>query len=179
MMFYRNKSGTPDCPVCKQPEVRDETRHRAIWPNPQREEIWKASVSSIDCWLNKVDTHPIIHSSIIKYLTNKGTTSLTIILEDSFSDLGASQDNIGWHNFTEGKLSTHFNNTQHTHYNSKESKHNSITWASRLIIRLLLMIHDQWTYWNDIVYKRNKDKLNRNEASALRVNLGAQLSIDT
>ena len=176
MMFHRNKSATPDCPVCKQPGVRDETRHQAVCPDPQRQEIWKDSVSTIDRWLHKVDTHPILHFSIIKYLLKKDTTTLTTILDGSLPELGISQDNIGWHNFTEGKLSLHFNNIQHIHYTSTDSKRNSISWVSGLIKRLLLIIHDQWVYRNDIVHKRDKDGLKRSEASALRVNIRAQLS---
>ena len=41
------------------------------------------------------------------------------------------------------------------------------------------MIHDQWTYRNDIVHKRDKDGLNKSEASALRVNIRGQLSLGT
>ena len=83
MLFYRNQSATPDCPVCKQSGVRDETRHQAVCPDSQRQEIWSNSVSTIDRWLHKVHTHPTLHSAIIKYLLSKDTSTLTTILKDS------------------------------------------------------------------------------------------------
>ena len=94
MLFYRNKSSSPDCPVYKLPGVRDETLRQAICSNPKRQEIWKEPVSTLDRWLCKVDTHPTLHSSIITYLLQKDTTSFKDILDDTLQDLGLSQDKI-------------------------------------------------------------------------------------
>ena len=38
-----------------------------------------------------------------------------------------------------------------------------MNWTASLISKLLLMIHTQWVYRNNIVHKRNKDGLKKKE----------------
>ena len=92
-----------------------------------------------------------------------------------FLPLSLSQDEIGWENFTEGKISKWFRVIQHSHYVKVESSKSSETWASKFIKRLLLILHDQWVHRNNIVHKRNKDGQKESTAAALRIKIRAQL----
>ena len=54
-----------------------------------------------------------------------------------------------------------------------------MTWASELISRLLLMIHTQWIYRNDIVHKRAKDGLNITESTTTNNTIINKLDLGT
>ncbi len=75
-----------------------------------------------------------------------------------FSELGAmsgkmlslarSQDKIGWRNFTEGHISTHFYDIQQFHLAMHSNCLTGTNWTKHFISRLLLITHSQWIYRN-------------------------------
>ena len=176
MLYKRKQSSSPYCPVCKHPNIEESTRHQALCRDTYRQQIWIDSVSHLDKWLAKVDTHPTLHYCITEYMLRKGTRSMRNILRGAeLLPLALSQDEIGWENFTEGKISKWFKIIQRGHYIKEESLRSSGTWTSKLIKRLLLILHDQWVHRNNIVHKRNKDGQKESTAAALRINIRAQL----
>jgi hypothetical protein len=59
-----------------------------------------------------------------------------------------SQDKIGWQNFMEGCISTHFYFIQHYHLALSGSYLNGSDWTKSLISKLLHITHLQWIYRN-------------------------------
>jgi len=62
--------------------------------------------------------------------------------------LAISQDKIGWRNFMEGCISTHFYFIQHYHLSLSGSYLNGSDWTKSLISKLLHITHMQWIYRN-------------------------------
>ncbi len=75
-----------------------------------------------------------------------------------FSELGAmsakmlalakSQDIIGWRNFTEGRISTHFYEIQQFHLAMHSSYLSGANWTKQFISRILHITHSQWIFRN-------------------------------
>lgn len=68
----------------------------------------------------------------------------------------------------EGKISQRFQIIQQQYYTIIESKLSGHKWASALISKLLIMIHKQWIYRNNVVYKRRKDGLKLEEGIRIK-----------
>ena len=60
--------------------------------------------------------------------------------------LAISQDKIGWRNFIEECISTHFYFIQHYHLALSGSYLNGADWTKSLISKLLHITHSQWIY---------------------------------
>jgi hypothetical protein len=68
--------------------------------------------------------------------------------------LASSQDKIGWRNFMEGCISTHFYFIQQYHLALSGSYLNGSDWTKSLISRLLHITHLQWIYRNFTVHNK-------------------------
>jgi hypothetical protein len=84
-----------------------------------------------------------------------------------FADMGAmsprvkalaqSQDKMGYRNFMEGYISTHFYEIQNLHLAMSSSFLNGADWAKQFISKILHVTHSQWIFYN--ISLRNKIKL--------------------
>ena len=108
-----NKWSHSKCPRCDQ---NNEDNSHVIPDGEARENLYE-NISTIDEWMEKYDTHPAIRHIFSKTLHDFGQTSFhynaSFILFDDASDMAtlirkaaAEQDEIGWLNTFEGKLST-------------------------------------------------------------------------
>jgi hypothetical protein len=83
--------------------------------------------------------------------------------------LAESQDKIGWRNFTEGSISTHFYDIQKFHLAMSNSYLNGTDWTKQFISKLLLLTHSQWIYCNILLHDRRQGYLcNKQAANLLR-----------
>jgi hypothetical protein len=57
--------------------------------------------------------------------------------------LAKSQDEIGWRNFMEGRISTHFYSMQHYHLTLSASYLNGGDWMKQFIMKILHLTHSQ------------------------------------
>ena len=78
------------------------------------------------------------------------------------------QDNIGWSNFMEGKISTLWQQVQETHIQQSNSMQLSSTWKLCTIMKLLTLVHGQWNIRNDILHEWNEQRLNVADAIQLQ-----------
>ncbi len=62
--------------------------------------------------------------------------------------LAESQDQIGWKNFTERRISTHFYEIQTFHLVMSSSFLNGTDWTKQFITKILQITHSQWIYQN-------------------------------
>ncbi len=79
-------------------------------------------------------------------------------MSPQFRALAASQDLIGWREFTEGHISIHFYAIQSFHltmscYLNRES------WTSQFISKLLQIMHSQWIFRNFSLHNKSNGYL--------------------
>ena len=91
-----------------------------------------------------------------KYLDARNTMSMTETLNevdyettDLELNLAKDHDNIGWQNFTEGRISKLYVEYQQSYYKTlKDCRRNATTWAVGLIENIFRIVHHQWTWQN-------------------------------
>ena len=88
-----------------------------------------------------------------------------------------TQDEIGWFNFMEGKITTEIRTLQHKHLISISSSIPIQTWITNFISQLLHVLHSQWLYRNEVVHRRTQDGLKRSEGAAIRIAIRVQLRL--
>ena len=88
-----------------------------------------------------------------------------------------TQDEIGWFNFMEGKITNEIRSFQHKYLISISSSISIHTWISKLISHLLHIIHSQWLYRNEVVHRKTQDGLKRSEGAAIRIAIRVQLRL--
>jgi hypothetical protein len=103
---------------------------------------------------NKTD--PEILYWIPKYILIRGDKPLLKMgcMSPQSKALACSQDLIGWRDFTEGYISTHFYEIQSFHLAMSSSYLNGKDWTKQLISKLLQITHSQWIYCNISLHDR-------------------------
>ncbi len=87
--------------------------------------------------------------------------------------LALSQDKIGWRNFTEGCISTHFYFIQHYHLALSGSYLNGSDWTKSLISKLLHITHSQWIYRNFTLHDKLCGYLHNKSLEDIKQTIGA------
>ena len=72
------------------------------------------------------------------------------------SQLAHSQDQIGWTQFLEGKISTEFRTTQETYLLGTEMTQTGIDWTREFVSKLIQIPHNQWIYHNVSLHDRER-----------------------
>ena len=78
-------------------------------------------------------------------------------MSPQFKALAASQDLIGWRDFTEGHISTHFYVIQSFHLAMSSSHLNGEDWIKQFIPRILQLTHSQWIFRNISLHDKHMD----------------------
>jgi hypothetical protein len=81
--------------------------------------------------------------------------------------LAESQDKIGWRNFTEGYISTHFYDILKFHVAMSNSYLNGTDWTKQFISKLLHLMHSQLIYCNILLHNRRQGYLYSKQAAEL------------
>ena len=120
-----------------------------ICPDKSRTKLLTKNVNDLMAWMSQDDqTDPEILYWIPKYILMRGDRPLSAIgfMSPQFKALAASQDLIGWRDFTEGHVSTHFYTIQSFHLAMSSSYLNSKDWTKQFISRILHITHSQWIF---------------------------------
>ena len=154
-------SGTPwpdeRCPNCGR---RETAARLLLCSNEDRTQLLLNNTDDLGQWLEKDGiTDQKLAYWIPKYILMWGNKP--------FADMGAmsprvkalaqSQDKIGYRNFMEGYISTHFYEIQNLHLAMSSSFLNGADWAKQIISKILHVTHSQWIFYN--ISLRNKIKL--------------------
>jgi hypothetical protein len=75
-----------------------------------------------------------------------------------------SQDQIGWRNFTEGHISTHFYEIKTFHLTMSSSLLNGADWTKHFITKILQITHLQWIYQNILLHDKCQGYLHNKKA---------------
>ncbi len=70
--------------------------------------------------------------------------------------LAESQGKIGWRNFTEGYILTHFYKIQKFHLTMTSSYLNGTDWTKQFINKFLQITHSQWIYRNILLHNKRQ-----------------------
>jgi hypothetical protein len=85
--------------------------------------------------------------------------------------LAVSQDKIGWQNFMEGCISTHFYFIQHYHLALLGSYLNGSDWTKSLISKLPHITHLQWIYQNFALHDKLCRYLHKKKLDDIRMTI--------
>ena len=121
-------------------------------------------------WMSRDDqTDPEILYWIPKYILTRGNRPLSELgfMSPQFKALAASQDTIGWREFTEGHISTHFYAIQSFHLSMSSSYLNGEDWTKQFISRLLQITHAQWIFRNISLHDKTQGYLRNKKADDL------------
>jgi hypothetical protein len=77
------------------------------------------------------------------------------------------QDEIGWQNFVEGKISWSWGMLQLQHYQEQHSKQTVDKWMSGLVTQLLELTHRMWIHRNRVLHAVDEQGLPLQQAAEL------------
>ena len=120
-----------------------------LCPNDQPTRLLVENVDKLTSWMSHDNrTDPEILSWIPKYILMRGDKPLSTMgfMSPQFKALAASQDLIGWRDFTKGHISAHFFAIQLLHLAMSSSYLNGEDWTRQFITRLLQITHSQWIF---------------------------------
>jgi hypothetical protein len=106
---------------------------------------------------------------IPKYILMQGDKPLSKMgfMSPQFKALAASQGLIGWRNFTESHISTHFYVIQSFHLAITSSYLNGEDWAKHFISGILQITHSQWIFRNVSLHDRMHGYLHNQKAEEI------------
>jgi hypothetical protein len=136
------------CPNCSRQET---AAHLMLCPDNNRTRLLVENVDELSKWMSQENqTDPEILYWIPKFILMRGDKPLSTMgfMPPQFKALAASQDLIGWRDFTEGHISTHFYAIQTFHLAMSSSYLNVEDWTKQFISELLQITHSQWIFWN-------------------------------
>jgi hypothetical protein len=114
-------------------------------------------------------TDPEILYWIPKYILMRGDRPLLVMgfMSPQFKALAASQDLIGWRDFMEGHISTHFYVIQSFHLAMSSSHLNGKDWTKQFISRILQLTHSQWIFQNISLHDKTHGFLRNKKADEI------------
>ncbi len=134
------------CPNCRQ---RETAAHLMLCPDDNRTRLLVENVDELTMWMSQDNkTDPEILYWIPKYILVRGDKPLSMMgfMFPQFMALANSQDLIGWRDFTEGHISTHFYAIQTFQLAMSSSYLNGEDWTKQFISKILKITHSQWIF---------------------------------
>jgi hypothetical protein len=107
-MYMGETNPDKQCPNCGR---RETAAHLMLCPDDDRTQLLIENVDELSKWLDKDGkTDPDLTYWIPKYILMRGDKPFLKMgyMSTKLKSLAESQDRIGWKNFTEGHISTHF-----------------------------------------------------------------------
>ena len=142
-----------------------------LCPDDSQTKLLGKNVDDLISWMSRDDqTDPeILYCWIPKYILMRGDKPLSEMgfMSPQFKALAVSQDLIGWREFTEGHISTHFYAIQSFHLSMSGSFLNGEDWVKHFISKLLQITHAQWIFRNISLHDKTRGYLRNKKAGEL------------
>ena len=125
--------------------------HILLCPNEDKTRLLTNTTNDLSEWLSQDGLANLeLAYWIPKYILMRGDKAFASLgtMSPRMRALASSQDKIGWRNFMEGCISTHFYFIQHYHLALSSTYLNGSDWTKSLISKLLHITHSQWIYCN-------------------------------
>jgi hypothetical protein len=145
-----------------------------LCPDNDRTRLLIDNVEGLSKWLNMDSrTDPELAYWILKYILMKGDKSFLTMgyMSPKLTALAGSQDHIGWRNFTEGYISTHFYEIQTFHLAMSSSYLNGLDWTKQFITKILQITHSQWIYQNISLHNKCHGYLHHKKSGELMMEM--------
>jgi hypothetical protein len=155
------------CPNCGQHET---AAHLMLCPDKDRTRLLIDNVEKLSKWMEADRrTDPELAYWIPKYILMQGDKPFSTLgyISPKLKALAESQDRIGWRNFTEGHISTHFYEIQTFHLAMSSSFHNGTDRTKQFTTKILQITHSQWIYRNISLHKKCQGYLHHKRAEEL------------
>jgi hypothetical protein len=124
-------------------------------------------------WLERdIITDPELSYWIPKYILMRGNKPCTDLgaMSPRMKALAKSQDIIGYCNFMEGYISTHFYAIQNFHLAVSSSYLNGAGWAKQFISKLLHVSHSQLIFSNISLHDKINGCLHKKKSEEIMLN---------
>jgi hypothetical protein len=155
------------CPNCGR---RETAMHLMLCPDKDCTKLLTETVDEQTKWMAQDDrTDPEILYWIPKFILMRGDKRFSEMgaMSHQSRALAASQDLIGWRDFTERYISTHFYVIQSFHLTMSSSYLNGEDWTKQFISKLLQITHSQWIYQNISLHDRRHGYLHAMNATEI------------
>jgi hypothetical protein len=159
------------CPNCG---CREMVEHILICPNEDRTRLLAKTTEDLSKWLNQDHLTDLeLAYWIPKYILMGGNKPFASLgaMSPRMKALATSQDKIGWRNFMEGCISTHFYFIQHYHLALSGSYLNGSDWTKSLISKLLHTTYSQWIYQNFTLHDKLCRYLHKKKIKDIRLTI--------
>ena len=131
MLFRWGHWTNNHCPCC---DMECETsRHILVCRDEEMATEFHNSVEVLELWMMKVDTCPEIADCIVTTIAQHQPSCFSRTADPLITDAATEQDNIGWTNFMEGKISKLWRVHQRKYYSATGSRKTSRAWAYGLV----------------------------------------------
>ncbi len=152
------------CPNCGR---RETAAHLMPCSDESRTHLLAITVEDMAKWMSKDNlTNPEIRYWIPKYILMRGSKPLAEMgfVSPQFKALVISQDIIGWREFTEGHILSHFYEIQSFYLEMSSCYLNGEDWTKQFISKILQITHSQWIFRN-ISFHNKKNGYLRNKTA--------------
>jgi succinate dehydrogenase flavin-adding protein (antitoxin of CptAB toxin-antitoxin module) len=158
-LYSGDKFPDKRCPNCG---ARETDAHLMRCLDKNRMQLLINTVEELEKWMEfDGKTDPELIYWIPKYLLMRDDKPFSQLgyMSEKMRSLAESQDRIGWRNFTEGYISTHFYDIQRFHLLKSSSYLNGLDWTKQFISKLLQLTHSQWIYRNISLHDKKQGYL--------------------
>ena len=144
---------TAACPCCGMVE---DAKHVWLCQGEGADEVWRASLQSLDKWMESVDTDPDISATIIAFLHSwRSDSYLNYNPPFCIRDAIQQQSDIGWNLVLEGWLAKEWELVQQAYYNLIKSRRSGKRWTISIIKKLWQVAWDLWDHRNQILHEKD------------------------
>jgi hypothetical protein len=166
------------CPNCSRRVMAD---HFLLCSNEDRTQLLIKNTDELERWLERDRiTDPKISYWIPKYILMQGNKPFAELGEMSppMKALAKSQDIIGYCNFMEGYISTHFYTIQSFYLAISSSYLNGADWAKQLVLKLLHVTHSQWIFRSICLHDKINGYLHKKKSKEIMLALESLAGIN-
>ncbi len=159
------------CPNCSRRETAD---HLLLCSNEDRTQLLIENTDELERWLERDGiTDPELSYWIPKYILMLGNKPFAELgaMSSCMKALAVSRYIIGYCNFMEGYISTHFYAIQSFHLAMSSSYLNGANWAKQFISKFLHVTHFQWIFRNISLHNKINKYLHKKKSEEIMLEL--------
>jgi hypothetical protein len=159
------------CPNCGRQKT---AAHLFLCSNKERTHLLIDNTDKLGQWLERDGiTDQELAYWIPRYILMQGNKPFADMgaMSPRMKALAQSQDMIGYHNFMEGHISTHFYEIQNFHLAMSSSFLNGADWAKQFISKILHVTHSQWIVCNISLHDKINGYLHKKKSEEIALEL--------
>ena len=150
------------------------TKHIIMCDDPRAQIKYHNSLLQFSNFLHKINTHPQIINIFQRALSYQRPASFFHISQNIGADFSLQrasqqQDQIGWHNFFKGHLSSAWKSSQLNYLKQHFLFPPSVdSWRKQIVLHIYEFSYSMWSHRNSILHQREEEHLNFQESKKMR-----------